>query len=139
MALHRAVAELSNELGRDATIRELAERVGVGADEVIEAFDASSAYSVSSLDREVGAEADGTTVGDLIGRDDPGYDRMIDHEVLKTLVRGLGEQDKRILLLRYFRGLTQLEIGNDLGASQMHVCRTIARILAELRDGFGTQ
>lgn len=83
-------------------------------------------------------DEDGTTGGDLIGHDDPGYDRMIDHEVLKELLHGMGERDKRILLLRFFRGMTRLEIGDALGVSQMHVCRTIARILAELRDGFGT-
>jgi len=137
LAVHRATEALGGELGREATVQELARWVGADEEEVVEAFDASSAYRVSSLDRPVGLEPDGMTVGDLLGQDDPGYDRMIDHEILKVLVRGLAEQDKRILLLRFFRGLTQLEIGAELGVTQMQVSRTIARILAQLRDGFG--
>jgi RNA polymerase sigma-B factor len=61
----------------------------------------------------------------------------VDHEVLRGLVDGLGERERRILLMRFFHGMTQTEIGERLGISQMQVSRLIAKILARLRAGFG--
>ena len=75
-------------------------------------------------------------LGEMLGDQDPAFDLMIDRQVLKGLVAGLGERDKRILLMRYFRGMTQTEIGVELGVSQMQVSRLLTRILTELRAGF---
>ena len=134
-ALRKAVEVLSAELGREPTIPELAVHLEATEEEIVQAVDASEAYTTASLDHPVGDEQ-GARLGELLGRDDPGFDLMIDREVLKGLVAKLGERDKKILLMRYFRGMTQAEIGADLGVSQMQVSRLLGRILGELRAGF---
>ena len=138
-ALHKAVEEMTAERGRAPTIPELAERLDIGQDEIVEALDASEAYRTASLDHPVGNEQDGASLGELMGGDDPGFDLAVDLEVLRGLVTGLPERDKRILLMRFFRNMTQSEIGEELGISQMQVSRLIARILGELRVGFGAE
>ncbi|WP_245594361.1 SigB/SigF/SigG family RNA polymerase sigma factor [Actinospica robiniae] len=136
-ALRRAREELTVRQGREPTISQLAEHVGLDADEVVEALDAAEAYSTSSLDRPVGLEEGGATLGETIGHDDPGFRLTEDREVLRGLVAGLSERDKRILLMRFFRGMTQAEIGEELGISQMQVSRLITKVLGQLREGFG--
>jgi RNA polymerase sigma-B factor len=138
-AMHKAAETLATELGRAPTIAELAARLGIETEEAVEALDASEAYHTASLDRPIGmgTEEDGACLGELLGHEDPGFELTVDREVLRGLVEELGERDKRILLLRYFRGLTQTEIGEELGISQMQVSRLIARILGALRAGFG--
>jgi RNA polymerase sigma-B factor len=135
-ALHQANDALTGELGHPPTIAQLAERLGTTHDEIVEALDASDAYRASSLDRPVGREQESASLGELIGAEDPGYELAIDREVLRRLIAKLGERDKRVLLMRFFRGMTQAEIGAELGLSQMHVSRLIAKVLAELRTGF---
>jgi RNA polymerase sigma-B factor len=136
-ALRKAVEALSGELGREPTIPELAAHLDATEEEIVQAVDASEAYTTASLDHPVGDDEQGASLGELLGRDDPGFELTIDREVLKGLVARLGERDKRILLLRYFRGMTQAEIGAELGVSQMQVSRLLTRILGELREGFG--
>jgi RNA polymerase sigma-B factor len=135
-ALHRATHALTAELGRAPSIKELCERVDAEEDEVIEACDASEAYTTASLDHPVGPDPEGASLGDMLGADDPGYELAVDREVLRGLILGLDERDKRILLMRFFRGMTQAEIGEELGVSQMQVSRLITRILDGLRAGF---
>lgn len=136
-ALHKTRDVLVAELGREPTVGELAARLGVESDEIVEALDAAGAYRTHSLDLPLGTEADGASFGDLIGADDPGFELTEDREVLRALVAELCERDKQILLLRFFRGMTQDEIGEELGVSQMQVSRLIAGILRRLRRGFG--
>jgi RNA polymerase sigma-B factor len=137
--MYSAVDALTTELGRGPTLRELAARLGVGVEELVEALDAAEAYNIVSLDCPIGRTGadDGECLGELLGAEDPGYERAVDREVLRGLVDELGERDRRILLMRYFRGMTQSEIGERLGVSQMQVSRLISRILTELRAGFG--
>jgi RNA polymerase sigma-B factor len=136
-ALRKAVEAMVSELGREPTIPELAARLDATEEEIVEAIDASEAYTTASLDHPVGEESDGALLGEMLGDQDPAFDLMIDRQVLKGLVAELGERDKRILLMRYFRGMTQSEIGAELGVSQMQVSRLLTRILGELRAGFG--
>jgi len=136
-ALRKAVDALSAELGREPTIPELAARLNATDEEIIEAIDASEAYTTASLDRPVGADEGGATLTDLLGGEDPQFEAVINRQVLVDLVAGLEERDKRILMMRFFRGMTQAEIGAELGVSQMQVSRLLSRILVELRDGFG--
>ncbi|HET9170777.1 MAG TPA: SigB/SigF/SigG family RNA polymerase sigma factor [Actinospica sp.] len=136
-AMRKAIEALVAELGREPTVPELAERLEATEEEIVEAIDASEAYTTASLDHPVGDEADGALLGEMLGDRDPAFDLMIDRQVLKGLVAELGERDKRILLMRYFRGMTQTEIGAELGVSQMQVSRLLTRILGRLRSGFG--
>jgi RNA polymerase sigma-B factor len=135
--LRHANNALTAELGCPPTITQLAERLGATDEEIVEALDASTAYRTASLDRPVGSEQDGATMGELIGREDPGYELAVDRHVLRGLIAGLDERDKRILLMRFFRGMTQAEIGAELGVSQMQISRLITKVLAQLRSGFG--
>jgi RNA polymerase sigma-B factor len=135
-ALHKATDALTTALGREPTIPELARHIGVEPDEVVEAIDAAGAYTTSSLDRPVGYGQESASLGELIGEEDPGFALTEDREVLRGLVGELRERDKRILLLRFFRGMTQAEIGEELGLSQMQISRILTRILCDLREGF---
>ncbi|MBR7837518.1 SigB/SigF/SigG family RNA polymerase sigma factor [Actinospica durhamensis] len=135
VAVHGAADELTARLGRQPTLAELAAHLEVEHDEVVEALDASSAYTAASLDGP--CSADGSSeLGELLGHTDPGFDAVVDHEVLKAQVAALPERDKRILLLRFFRGRTLAQIGAELDVSPMQVSRLLARILARLRQGF---
>jgi RNA polymerase sigma-B factor len=136
-AMHKASDALTAELGRAPTLPELSERLGVAVDELVEALDASEAYRTASLDRPVGHEPDGASLGELIGADDPGYELAVNREVLRGLVEELGERDRQILSMRFFDGMTQSQIGEKLGVSQMQVSRLITKILTTLRAGFG--
>jgi RNA polymerase sigma-B factor len=137
-ALRKAIATMTSELGREPTVRELAVRLGASEEEIVQAIDASEAYTTASLDHPVGDDSEGASLGEMLGERDPAFDLMIDRQVLKGLVAKLGERDKRILLMRYFRGMTQSEIGEELGVSQMQISRLLTRILGELRAGFGS-
>ena len=137
-SVHKAADELTADLGRAPTLTELADRLNIEAEELVEALDASEAYRTASLDQPVGHEDErGARLGELLGREDPGYEQAVDHEVLRGLVGELGERERRILLMRFFRGMTQSEIGEQLGVSQMQVSRLLTKIIARLRKGFG--
>ena len=136
-AMHKASDVLTTELGRAPTLPELAERLGVQVDELVEAIDAAEAYCTASLDRPVGCDPDSASLGELMGGEDPGYELAVDREVLRGLVEELGDRDKHILSMRFFDGMTQSQIGAKLGISQMQVSRLITKILANLRAGFG--
>jgi RNA polymerase sigma-B factor len=136
-ALRKATDALTHELGREPTIAELAEHLGAEPEEIVEAIDAAGAYTTASLDHPVNTEEQGASLLDFMGEQDERFEAVIDRQVLTGLLAELGERDKRILLMRFFRGMTQSEIGERLGISQMQVSRLIAKILARLREGFG--
>ena len=136
-ALRKTTEQLTHDLGRSPTVAELAEKLKADPEEITEALDATEAYTTASLDRPVKTEASGATLTDFLGDDDPRFEAVVNREVLKPLLARLGERDKRILLMRFFRGMTQSEIGEQLGVSQMQVSRLLTRILEELRAGFG--
>ena len=136
-ALRKATDALTHDLGREPTIAELAERLGAEPEEIVEAIDAAGAYTTASLDHPVNTEEQGASLLEFMGEEDSRFDAVIDRQVLTALLAKLGERDKRILLMRYFRGMTQAEIGVELGVSQMQISRLLSRILRELRDGFG--
>ncbi|MBR7825575.1 SigB/SigF/SigG family RNA polymerase sigma factor [Actinospica sp. MGRD01-02] len=135
-AMYKAKDALRTELGREPTVRELAARLDVGEDDVVQALDAADAYRTASLDRPVGEGEGSASLGELLGSEDPGFEHAVNHEVLRGLMAELSERDKKILLMRYFRGMTQHEIGAVIGTSQMQVSRLLTKIIARLRDGF---
>jgi RNA polymerase sigma-B factor len=137
-ALRHARESMAHELGRDPTVSELADRLDASTEEIVNAMDASAVYNASSLDVPVGlSDGDGATLGELIGADDPAYGQVIDREALKPVLAELDERDTRILLLRYFRNMSQTEIGEEIGVSQMQVSRLLTRILGRLRSALG--
>lgn len=132
--LRSGVAELSQELGRAPTVPELADHLGASQEDVVDAFEATRAYSTASLDTPVGPDEDGGSVlGDLIGAEDPAIGMVVDRESLKGALKRLTDREKRILSMRFFRNMTQSEIGAELNVSQMQVSRLLTQILARLR------
>ncbi len=135
LELAKAGDELSQRLDRSPTVAELAERLGISADEVVEGMAASNAYTASSLDAQPDEEETEGALADRIGYEDHGLEGIEYVESLKPLIAELQPRDRRILSLRFVAGLTQSEIGEELGISQMHVSRLLARTLVRLRKG----
>ncbi|MEV7520323.1 SigB/SigF/SigG family RNA polymerase sigma factor [Streptomyces sp. NPDC091371] len=129
---------LEQGLGRQPTDHELAERLGIDDDAVAEGRRAANGYTAGSFDRPAGEEPEGDAAPQRLGVEEPAYDLVESLESLKPLLAGLGERDRLILSLRFGEDLTQAEIGERLGVSQMQVSRLLGRIMARLRTGLLT-
>ena len=137
-ALRPVAASMSQELGRSPNVDELAERLETTREEVVDALDAAGAYTTASLDVPVAlADGEGATLGDLLGADDPAIGLVVDREALRPLLGDLTDREKRILLMRFFRNMSQADIGAELGVSQMQVSRLLTQILGRLREAVG--
>ncbi|MET8943989.1 RNA polymerase sigma factor SigF [Streptomyces sp. NPDC004542] len=134
--LARATEELRSRMGRTPTAKELAELMSLSEEEVVEARLASNGYSASSLDATINSSEDGESVlADFIGSEDAALGLVEDFHALAPLIASLDERDRRILHWRFVEELTQAQIGERLGCSQMHVSRLLSRTLARLREG----
>ncbi|MCF3960628.1 RNA polymerase sigma factor SigF [Streptomyces fuscigenes] len=128
--------ELAQRLDRAPSVSELSEALGISREEVVEGMTASNAYTASSLDAQPEEEDGGeATLGDRIGYEDHGIEGIEYIESLKPLIAGLPHRDRQILSLRFVANMTQSEIGEELGISQMHVSRLLSRTLVKLRRG----
>jgi RNA polymerase sigma-B factor len=140
LSLTSATEELSHQLGRAPTVAEIATRIGVSEEEVLEGLESANAYSTVSLDagsESGGGGGDGTaTVLETIGVDDEALDGVVYRATLRPLLAALPARERQILLLRFFRNMTQSQIAEEIGISQMHVSRLLAKTLAELRSSF---
>jgi RNA polymerase sigma-B factor len=134
ITLAQATAELSQTNGRSPTIAELAAHVGVGDDEVIEGLESAGAYSTLSLDAPEVGEFDAASMGGSIGIDDEGLKGVEHRESLRPLLSSLPPRERQILILRFFGELTQSQIAEQMGISQMHVSRLLAKTLTQLRS-----
>ena len=133
LRLSKVVSNLSQDLGRSPTISEIAERAQASEEEVLEAMEAGRAYRFASLDAPGGGEDDAQSLSAQLGEDDPLLSGIEHRVALSPLIAALPRREQIILHLRFFEGLTQSEIANRLGISQMHVSRLLARSLAKLR------
>jgi RNA polymerase sigma-B factor len=131
--LGQTVEELSQRLGRSPTVKELAAETGVSEDAVLEALEAGHAYRSTSLDSP-GPE--GETLGNRLGTDDLEFDKAEDRAVLLPRLASLPARERLILKLRFVDDLTQSEIAQRVGLSQMHVSRLLARSLAMLHEAY---
>ncbi|MFF5720588.1 RNA polymerase sigma factor SigF [Streptomyces buecherae] len=138
--LAKASEELSGRLGRAPTVRELAEVLEMTEEEVIEARVAANGYNSASLDAAIsGDDQDSAAaLADFIGMDDPAMELIEDFQSLAPLIAELDERERRILHLRFVEELTQAQIGEQLGVSQMHVSRLLSRIINRLHRGLLT-
>ncbi len=136
LSLSAATSELSQRNGRSPTVAELATHLEISDEEVLEGLESANAYSTLSLDAgDQGGDEDQMAVVDTLGVDDEGLEGVEYRESLKPMLERLPAREKKILLLRFFRGMTQSEIAAEVGISQMHVSRLLARTLAQLREG----
>ncbi|MEU6122127.1 RNA polymerase sigma factor SigF [Streptomyces sp. NPDC047123] len=135
--LSRAKERLSAELDRDPTVRELAEDLEITEQEVNDGLVASNGYTAGSIDVPVGQDdgSQGRDYADILGEDDPALDLFEDLHTLAPLVEQLDERERRIIEMRFGREMTQGQIGEVLGISQMHVSRLLSRTLDRLRSG----
>ena len=131
----RAADELESELGRAPTASEVAERTGSSVELVLEARVAASARHGLSLDHPGGGDTDaeGTSIAARFGVTDAALARAEDTATVERLMACLDERERTILQLRFHQDLTQAEIGEQLGISQMHVSRLIRKSITRLR------
>ncbi len=133
--ISRAVPQLVQELGREPTVEEVAERLGVGSADVREADAAKGCFNVLSLDRPIGTDDGHLLLADAIADDeDPGLRRIETFAQLGPLIGELGERDRRILELSFVENRKQSDIGRELGITQMQVSRLLSKILGRLRE-----
>jgi RNA polymerase sigma-B factor len=131
----RAVSgELAQERGRAPADDELAVLLGVTEDDIRQARQAGLAFAATSLDAPVSDDEDAATLSDMLGEDDQAVEHAIDMAAVRAHLDDLPEREQRILNLRFYGNLTQAEIGQRLGISQMHVSRLLARALSYLRQ-----
>ncbi|MFI5687986.1 RNA polymerase sigma factor SigF [Streptomyces sp. NPDC051636] len=119
--------------GRAPTVAEIAERAQLTEDEVLSGLEALECFTALSLDAEMPG-TDGYALGDALGRPEPGYDLVVDRAAVKPCLQALPERERMILYLRFFRGMTQSRIAQQLGISQMHVSRLLSSCFANLRE-----
>jgi RNA polymerase sigma-B factor len=135
VSLNTAVRELSQRLGRAPRPSELAEKLGLSTNEVLEGLAAGQAYrGGSSLDKMLSGEESDTTLGDLLGEADAELERVDYQQSLQPLLAELPDRERTIVMLRFFGNLTQTQIADRIGVSQMHVSRLLAQTLAKLRE-----
>jgi len=134
LELRKATEELTHQLGRDPGDDELAQRLGVSDDDVLEARQADMVFSAYSLDAPLSDREDPALLGDVLGGEDAQVEHTIEMEAVATHWSELPEREQRILVMRFYGNLTQAEIGERLGISQMHVSRLLSRALTHLRS-----
>jgi RNA polymerase sigma-B factor len=134
LQVRKSRGELAQELGRSPRDEELARHLGVSLDDLLDARRADMVFHSHSLDAPLYGDEDRTSLADLLGEDDPQVEHTLEMESVLTHWNDLPKREQRILAMRFYGNMTQTEIGERLGISQMHVSRLLARALAYLRD-----
>jgi len=134
MNVNNSISKLSRELGRSPTAHEIASDINEDVELVLEAMEAAIAYDAVSLDTpRTSEEEDGDTYADTVGEVDERFELIEYTSAIGPTLRALPERDRLVLKLRFEDDLTQLEIAERIGVSQMHVSRLIRRALKRLR------
>lgn len=133
LEMRAAEETLTQQLSRAPDDRELARHLSVTEDDVLQARRAHQAFTACSLDASLSYGDDPGPLADVLGEDDPAVAHATDIEAVRAHLDELPERDQRILMLRFYGNLTQEQIGDRLGISQMHVSRLLDRALTYLR------
>ena len=129
-----AITALASVLERSPTVAEIAEKLQIREDEVLEAMEASDARRTMSLDQPAAGDDSGDSViGERVGDQDPGYDLVDERSAISAGARVLSELEREVLRLRFVEDLTQSKIAEQVGYSQMHVSRILRRALDRVR------
>jgi RNA polymerase sigma-B factor len=134
VSINATVSELSQGLGRAPRPSEIAAKLDVPVADVLEGLEAAQAYRSSSLDEMLTSEEGGATLGDLLGEADAELERVEYQQALEPLLSELPERERTIVMLRFFGNLTQTQIADRVGISQMHVSRLLGQTLVKLRQ-----
>jgi len=133
LAVSRATERLSTQLGRSPKVREVAVEIGCSVESVLEAQEASASYEAASLDAPTSREdVEAAPLVDLLGDEDTSYELVESRQAIANTWRALPEVERQVLELRFMHDLTQREIGERIGYSQMHVSRLLRRALDRL-------
>ncbi|AEV84603.1 RNA polymerase sigma factor [Actinoplanes sp. SE50] len=132
LAITTANNTLSHTLGRSATVADIAEHLGITEDEVIEGLEGARAYNSTSLSTPV--SENGSELGDTLGGMDAGFEEAELRIALGPAMAALDEREQKIVSLRFYGNLTQSQIAEQIGISQMHVSRLLTKALAKLRS-----
>ncbi len=132
--LLQARGELSQRLGRAPTAAEIADHLGVDRELVVEAVIAGSCYSVRPTDAQAGQDNEYRPLSETLGGVDPNLDAVLDAETVRPLIAALPDRQRTVLMLRFFENLTQTQIAERVGCSQMHISRLLAQALRTLRS-----
>jgi RNA polymerase sigma-B factor len=133
LRVDRTTDRLVHDLGRTPTAVEVADALEITLEQVLEAREAATAYRADSLDRPAGDDQDATVV-DTLGAHEPGYVQAEQSATLQAMMSALDDREREILRLRFEEDLTQSEIGDRVGVSQMHVSRLLRHAVARLRE-----
>ncbi|MDI6830987.1 MAG: SigB/SigF/SigG family RNA polymerase sigma factor [Actinomycetota bacterium] len=133
--LNQAIDALTQELRRSPTLKEIADYLETSLEEVVEILESAHATNYLSLDSIYGegSEDRGFCLLDYLGGDDDEFSFAEDRDTLEKLIACLSEREQRVVYMRFFRGMTQIEIARELNISQMHVSRLLRKILDKLR------
>ncbi len=132
--VERVAAQLPARLGRAPSVNELADRLEMDPEDVLEAMEAAQAHHAMSLDAQQDMEeGEGIAMGDRLGEEEPGYDTVEYGAAIEGALSRLSERDRMVLHLRFIEDMTQTQIAERVGVSQMHVSRILRSALAELR------
>ena len=134
LEVRQATEDLTHSLGHTPSEAELAGHLGVAPDDLGEARRADMVFHAYSLDAPLGDQQDPVQLGDLLGADDEAVEQTVDMAAVSAHWQELPRREQRILVMRFYGNLTQAEIGDRLGISQMHVSRLLARALGYLRS-----
>jgi RNA polymerase sigma-B factor len=135
LSVDRTAQQLERELLRKPMVTEIADKLNVSDEDVLEALQASRAHRVGSLDAPVRDEEDpASTVGERIGTREHGFGRAENRAMLSRLMTVLSPRDRMVLRLRYEEDLTQEQIGARVGISQMQVSRVLRQCIVRLRS-----
>ncbi len=131
--VNRIRGDLTQRLGHSPTVPDIAQELAVDQDDVLHALEAGNAYAPLSLNAPAAGEEDAGEIGDLLGAPDPRVENAADRVALGPALARLPTREQRILALRFAENMTQTQIAERIGISQMHVSRLIARSIATLR------
>ncbi len=134
LELRNVTSELTNSQGRTPTDAELAQHMDITEESVREARQADLAFQAASLDSPLTGDDGTANLGDLLGEEDPQLEHVIDMQAVWAHWGDLPEREQQLLLMRFYGNMTQSEIGERLGVSQMHVSRLLAEALRFLRE-----
>jgi RNA polymerase sigma-B factor len=130
----RARAELTHQSGRAPSAGEIAAHLGIDREEVVQATIAGSNYATLSTDQTFASDGNVMTLKDTIGEPDSRLDKVVDVETVRPLIENLPSREQAVLKMRFFDDMTQTQIAERLGYSQMHVSRLLAKSLTLLRS-----
>lgn len=135
LKISRTIDELGTELGRSPTVSEVADKLELTLEEALDAMRAADAYDALSFEAEAaGLEGEGRQLSETVGEEDPHYELVDYSAAIEDTVTQLPERERVVLYLRFVEDLTQTQIAERIGVSQMHVSRLIRRAVTALRE-----